>query len=407
MGVDTIQLVPAQSEIGSRVRRLRLGLGLSQLDLATDAGVASGVVSMIENDRHDPDASTVRALAQVLDCTPDYLFAPATEEPSGADRPKLRAYADASQRAVDRTTYDSITAIEAVQQIQLRRIDDLVPVFGGDLNDEVAIDEIAADARTAAGIDSSEVIPNVIRAAERLGCVVLPMDGELGRHWGFSFRVNNIPVIRVTRPSYDPLHDIPGDRQRFTVAHELGHLILHAGVGQPTSPESAARMENEAHRFAAAFLVPGDSALEDLYGAGGRVTLSTLATLKSKWGYSIKAFVVRFRQLGVIDDAQARSLYKQISARKWNKEEPFRVGTETAMWLDRALTERFHGGSVARQAAQVTGLSERYFSRWLDWQPSGTPQAVAPVAQLPRSARRDETGFHRGRDAKISRLPRR
>lgn len=361
---------------------------------------------MIENDRHEPDTATVRALAQVLDCTPEYLSTPAALEAPSVDRPKLRAYADASQRAVDRTTYDSITAIETVQQIRLRRIVDLMPIFDGDLNDEVAIDEIATDVRTAAGLQASEVIPNVIRAAERLGCVVLPMDGELGRHWGLSFRVNDVPVVRVTRPSHDPEHDIPGDRQRFTVAHELGHLVLHAGTGQPTSPEAAARMENEANRFAAAFLVPGDSALEDLYAAGGRVTLSTLATLKNKWGYSIKAFVMRFRQLGVIDDAQARSLYKQISARKWNKDEPYRVGTESAMWLERALTERFPGANATRQAAQATGLSERYFFRWLTWEPSGEPRPSAPITQLRRPGVNNSPPSDAG-DAKISRLPRR
>ncbi|GAB3039656.1 hypothetical protein GCM10027052_19990 [Parafrigoribacterium mesophilum] len=406
MVVDTIQHFSARSEIGDRIRRLRLGLGLSQLDLATNSGIASGVVSMIENDRHEPDATTIRALAQVLDCTPDYLREPAAVEAPRVDRPKLRAYADASQRSVDRTTYDSITAIEAVQKVGLRRIDDLMPVFDGDLNDEVSIDEIAADVRTAAGLQVSEVIPNVIRAAERLGCVVLPMDGELGRHWGLSFRVNDVPVIRVTRPSHDPEHDIPGDRQRFTVAHELGHLVLHAGTGQPTSPEAAARMENEANRFAAAFLVPGDSALDDLHAAGGRVTLSTLGTLKAKWGYSIKAFVMRFRQLGVIEDAQARSLYKQISARKWNKDEPYRVGTESAMWLDRALGERFSGTNGIRQAAQATGLSERYFSRWLNWEPSGEPRPTAPVTQLRRPEVNDSAPT-RSRDARISRLPRR
>lgn len=61
-------------------------------------------------------------------------------------------------------------------------------------------------------------------------------------------------------------------------------------------------MEREAHRFASAFLTPGDAVVEDLASLGGRVTLSNLANLKEKWGLSIKAFVVRFQQLGVIDD---------------------------------------------------------------------------------------------------------
>lgn len=405
MTVDTTLRLPTEPDIGDRVRRLRLGLGLSQLDLANSSGVASGIVSMIENDRHTPNAATLRALAQVLDCTPSYLTEWSAVDAHKLDRPKLRAYADASQRSVDRTTYDSITAVEVIQKLSLRRIDDLLPVFDGDLNDDVAIDEIAANVRTAAGLHASEVIPNVIRAAERLGCVVLPMDSELGRHWGLSFRVSDVPVIRVTRPSHDAEHDVPGDRQRFTVAHELGHLVLHAALGQPTSPEAATRMENEANRFAAAFLVPGDSLLDDFEAAGGRATLSTFATLKSKWGYSIKAFVMRFRQLGVIDDAQARGLYKQISARKWNKDEPYRVGTESALWLRKALGERFPGTDGTRLATDVTGLSERYFLRWMTWEPSGEMRPPAPVVQLRQPAREISQGGTT--DARISRLPRR
>src|SRR3546814_17885292 len=81
----------------------------------------------------------------------------------------------------------------------------------------------------------------------------------------------------------------------FTVAHELGHLSLHAGLQAPLSPPEANRREQEAHRLASALLAPGDAVLEDLNGLGGRVTLSTLKRMKEKWGYSIKAFVVRFR----------------------------------------------------------------------------------------------------------------
>ena len=400
------QFITGTPGIGDRVRRLRLGLGLSQQDLANSANIASGVVSMIENNFHQSDEATIRALAESLDCTPAYLTQASTFGQMEVGRPKLRAYADASQRSVDRTTFDSITAVESIRQNRMRLVENILPVFDGDPNDDVAIDTIAADVRTSANVGPIDVIPNVIRAAERLGSVVLPMDGELGRHLGLSFQVAGIPIIRVARPSNDPAHDIPGDRQRFTVAHELGHLVLHAGEGQPTSPDVAARMEKEANRFAAAFLVPGDAALDDLWASGGRVTLNTLADLKSKWGYSIKAFVMRFRLLGVIDDGQARSLYKQISARKWNKDEPHRVGTESAMWFDRALAERYPGAERTRQAAAATGLSERYFRRWTDWDPSGSLRPNAPVTQL-RPKTTDSRTPPPSTVAKISRLPQR
>ncbi len=355
---------------------------------------------MVENGHHELDPDALHALAQTLDCSPRY-FAPSSE--TVFDRPKLRAYADAPQRAVDRTLYDSIAAAEAIRATGIRPLIMRLPVYDGDLNDDDGIDRIAADVRTSAGVEANAVVPNVIRAAERLGCVVLPLDGELGRHWGMSLTADGIPLIRVARPSHDPEHDIPGDRQRFTVAHELGHLVLHAGSAQPSTPAEASRMEREANRFAAAFLVPGDAALDDLQANGGRVTLSTLAKLKQKWGYSIKAFVVRFRELGVIDDAQARSLYKQISARKWNKEEPHRPGTETAVWLTKAIREQFPGPDGITMAAEKSELGTRYLERWLDWSPSGTKRLTPPVATL----RPRQTPSRDNPEGRLSRLPQR
>lgn len=379
------QFPASAASIGERVRRLRLALGLTQTDLADRSSIASGTISMIENGRLEADGDALRSLAEVLDCDPGYFSRGTTA--LAVDRPKLRAYADAPQRAVDQTQFDSITAVEAFQAAGLRPLPLQLPVYAGDLVDDDDIDRIAADIRSAAGVGANEVIPNVIRAAERLGCVVLPLDGELGRHWGMSLTVGEVPVIRVTRPSNDPEFDIPGDRQRFTVAHELGHLVLHAGTPQPTTPAEAARMEREANRFAAAFLVPGDAALEDLRVQGGRVTLSTLAALKLKWGYAIKAFVFRFRELGVIDEGQARSLYKQISARKWNKNEPHRPGTESAVWLSRALRERYPEDSVQHAASEAM-LRDRYVARWTDWSPSGTaPEDAVVTAIVPRTSK--------------------
>lgn len=394
--------INSPASVGDRVRRLRLALGLTQTELAAQSGVASGVVSMIENGHQEADSNVLRSLAQALDCSPEYLSF-TTEEPQ-FDRPKLRAYADASQRAVDRTLFDTVTAVETIRTTGLRPLRVKLPIYTGDLSDDDGIDRIAVDVRTAAGLESDQVIPNVIRAAERLGCVVLPLDGELGRHWGMSLTVDGIPVIRVTRPSHDPEFDIPGDRQRFTVAHELGHLVLHSACAQPATPSDASRMEREANRFAAAFLVPGDAALDDLRSNGGRVTLNTLSRLKQKWGYSIKAFVFRFQELGVIDEGQARSLYKQISARRWNKEEPHRPGTESAVWFSKALREEFPGPGGIKRAAATSGLSERYVTRWLDWESSGSPSSTAPVTTMEPRAALNPT---KNTDAFVSRLPRR
>jgi Zn-dependent peptidase ImmA (M78 family) len=281
----------------------------------------------------------------------------------------LRAYADAPSKFVDRTIADSATLVQLARDVELAMLPDTLPTFDGDLNDDDAIEEFAQVVRSDSSIDASSVVGNVVRAAERLGCIVLPMDSELGRHLGMSLRVDDRPVIRVSRPTAGPHNPVPGDRQRFTVAHEIGHLVLHAGPPPPNATD-ANRAEKQAHRFASAFLAPAEPLLDDLADRGGRVTLNTLAELKEIWGVAIKALVVRFRQLDVIDDDQARSLYKQISARRWNTAEPVPVGNESAIWLSRALDRKLAGdSSVSRLASERSGLGVSYIERWVDWSP--------------------------------------
>ena len=105
---------------------------------------------------------------------------------------------------------------------------------------------------------------------------------------------------------------------------------------------------------------------------------------------AVKAMVVRLQQLHRIDMDQARSLYKQISARGWNKDEPVEVGNERAIWLIKALFRRFPGDDPNAQAAERVGLDRSYFDDWSNWDPN----ADATVIQFRRKA--DSRGSRSG-----------
>ena len=201
-----------------------------------------------------------------------------------------------------------------------------------------------------------------------------------------SMHVDGIPVLRTSRPA--PGGGIPGDRQRFTLAHELGHVTLHATLPPPDTAEPEGAIEKQAHRFAGAFLLPGDAFLSDLEAVGGRVTLTTLANLKGRWGVAIKAMVVRLQNLGRVDADQARSLYKQISSKRLNKKEPVTVGNERAVWMKQALEQQFRGDVDAMNAAVLQcGLGRSYFESWVSWEPLSSPDADVLDLSARRQAR--------------------
>jgi hypothetical protein len=145
--------------------------------------------------------------------------------------------------------------------------------------------------------------------------------------------------------------------------------------------------------------------LDVLAELGGRVTLRTLSTIKRDWGISIKALVARFQALGVIDAAQARSLYKQISSRGWNKQEPVPAGNEHAIWLAKAIG-RWSGGKAEPicAAADAIGLGERHLHRWLDWSPTGEDRGMGDLVELRQRPRRSSAAGQE-RTGSVTALP--
>jgi Zn-dependent peptidase ImmA (M78 family) len=103
---------------------------------------------------------------------------------------------------------------------------------------------------------------------------------------------------------------MPVDRMRYTVAHELAHLILHS--------LPRADMESEADRFAAEFLMPE----ADIKPQLRRVTLELLASLKRVWRVSMAALLRRAHQLHTVSAATYQRMWRIFSANGWRRREP-------------------------------------------------------------------------------------
>lgn len=367
--------------------------GLSQSELATLLQLkGNGWVSRLEHGRIAVDGSVVEDLAKVFDCSVDHLTRP-VDDPI-VSRPWLRAYADATAKDLDAAVSENLLVYETAMVGGLKFLPDTLPLFHGDLNDDLAIESFAGEVRAAADISEEAVVSNMMRAAERLGCVIVPLTEDLGRHLGLSQRIDGRAFIRASRAGGVSAESprVPGDRQRHTIAHELGHLAIHAAAPPPDDPESARRIENQAHRFAASFLAPAGPLLEDWQSLGSKVTLTALAQLKATWGVSIKSLITRFRHLGIIDDDRARSLYKQISARGWATQEPVPVTNEHAIWLRKAA-ESMSGADASTFLVTTAGLSSSYVAPWLDWEGRDRIADVVPLHRQPVD-RRDLLGAH-------------
>jgi Zn-dependent peptidase ImmA (M78 family) len=119
----------------------------------------------------------------------------------------------------------------------------------------------------------------------------------------------------------------PPDRRRFTMAHELGHLVLHE------DSYTDDHGEREANAFAAEFLMPAEQIRPQLR----RLTLKRALALKLEWHASVAALIIRAKDVKAITPAHATRLHKQRSGMGWTRNEPYSdaLPNETPTTLER------------------------------------------------------------------------
>lgn len=373
---------------GGRVVDLRRLLSMTQADLAQKTGIPQPNLSNIERGKQELTANTAFRIGQATG-TPLEFFG--YESPNyDAEDINFRKSSKVSAKGRD-FVVQAFKEIERVSNVlshsPARLKSTAFPVAEElDVVEDSDIELLAQDTRQALGLKDHEPIRNVVRTLERAGVAVAsiaPPSGDdsllLDGHCGLSRWSNTAPRATVAF-----ITGQPGDRQRFTVAHELGHAVSHTRRIVP-----AERREVEANLFAGAFLLPKQVALQSL---SETLTLHGFMRLKAEYGISIQAAIARGRRLGVISPQRHKSLMIQISSRGWRKNEPINVGTETPMRLWTELTAMY-GPNPYFGASKDLGLSPILLKQWIP--PRGAPVEKDPskgqsqVISLADRSRRD------------------
>lgn len=300
------------------IKLARQSRGLSQKDLASKLQIKQGTYSKIENEFLSVDENFINNLSQILNY-PKNFFLQNREVHlvKGHYRRKLTL----PQKKMIK--YQSImTIVEWHIEKMLESID----YQGNDLPQwncmEDGSPEMCAQFLREFWRMPKGRVPNITNLVENKGVVVVPL--ELGEIDGFSaFSDTGIPLIFVN-------NGLKGDRYRFNIAHELGHLIIH--FGQKVSEDRD--IEGEAHSFASEFLVPAEEVRNHLK----RVDIDRLAELKKYWRVSMQALAVKaYKQLNTISKSQYHYLFKKMSIKGYRKNEPVFIPVEESHLLKQMI----------------------------------------------------------------------
>jgi len=371
---------------GERIKVLRHLFGLTQEALAEMAGVRQPLISEVERGLADATDELLAALARATGAPLSFFDVVPGELP--LDTLRFRKNSGTSVRDTERAKALFREAHRVVTDMarRARYPKPTLPTAEGELV-EGDIERLAAETREALRLGPDGPIPHVTRALERSGVAAVPLvlpsedDSETNTtagHFGMSYWAGpGAHALVGFFPGNTP------DRDRFTLGHELGHLVLH------THRRGAADPEDEANRFAGEFLLPTAQAREIF---SPELKLMDFARLKAIWGMSIQALIMRALHTGCIDQARHRSLFVQLSARGWRRNEPVVMHPEEPLLTWKLLSKEFGTDSPYAAAVEPLGLPP-VILRSLIPQPSAAkvppgrsgrrrPQAGGPVVQL-------------------------
>lgn len=327
--------------------------GLTQAELADRLSVGQGTLSKYEAGLLVPPDEFVRDLSRALEYPSSFFFEPGRQ--LGFPPFHYRRRKKLSKKALGR-----INAEMNIRRLHVQKLLASFPAQGNAYIPELDRDEYHGKHRRALMPESAArvvretwmvppgPIPDMMDLIESNGGLIVPCDFGTDLIDAISQRIDGLPVLFFVN-----IH-APADRVRHTLAHELGHMVLHT-----LSVSDDDIMEEEADIFAGAFLMPADEIRTQLR----RFDLRQLANLKQYWKVSMAAIAVRATRLDLITPYQTKMFWIEMSKLGYRKCEPNEPPKEIPKFLRRML--EFHMKRLNYSVSQVAQLLHLYVPSFL------------------------------------------
>ena len=349
--------------IGNRLKLARSAAGLSLRGLSDrmDNRVTAQAIGKYERDESMPSSGVLIALADALDVSVNYLVGDSNLNLLSVDfrtkkvrsrREEHRIGAMVLQMLERYLTIEEILDLSSVNWDKPRSAP--YPV----VNDLLEADRGASMLRNDWEMGLNP-IPNMAELMEERGVKVLfrsLMDGVDG----FTAYVRREDMEEAPVVVVNASHG--GERQRFTIAHEIGHLLLD------TSPDIDE--EKAAHRFAGAFLMPEEVMWAEIGKNRTALSWAELFKLKLMLGVSVQAITYRCKDLGIISQSLMGRMFDQFEELGWRSppyEEEHPMPGETSGRFERLCYRALAEGAVSEsKASELLEISVHDLNELMD-----------------------------------------
>lgn len=298
------------ANFGERLKSARKMSGLSMEALSERAGqaVTKQAISKYEKGLMNPGSDALIALSRALGVKSDYFF---RSQKVSLGELEFRKKSKLGHKEEERVKYRTLDFLERYLEIE-----DIIgdkAIFKNPLSDTNVLDpedaeKAALEVRRKWKLGEAPV-SNLMELLEDKGIRIYAI--ETGEYFnGISAWAEDIPVIAV-RKQDDLL------RKRFTISHELGHILLK--IHEKNDQKAREKL---CHTFAGAFLLPKRAIRAELGEQRTKIALRELKKIKGIYGISIQAIMARAKHLGIISNYTYRNFCITVNTRGWKTEEP-------------------------------------------------------------------------------------
>ncbi|MDE9828868.1 helix-turn-helix domain-containing protein [Staphylococcus delphini] len=303
---------------GKRLKEARLYNKISITELAKQLNISKQMISKYENGITDPSAEKSLQLNGILGFPREFFYSEENfnfESKGTFFRSRLTATKKSKIPAEYLLKYSIVVRDFLDQYVEFPELIDYGELVTD--NNDIDIENITMQIRNNMELNDRP-IEDMLEVVELMGIVAVKFGYDEDKVDAFSATtlLNGKKYFSIVTGNPRSFY-----RQQFSLAHELGHWILHNDyIPEELSKEEYKEMEKEANEFASAFLLPKESFSNDLRNI--TINIDNLLTLKSKWNVSIAAMIERGHQLGIINIHEKSRLYRYMSYHNLRNPEP-------------------------------------------------------------------------------------
>lgn len=319
-------------------------IGISQIELSLAVDIKQPRIAKLEiGSGADISEIEIQRIAKELRVPESFLYQPGSRIGFGSSEFFTRT------RKLVSGERKRISGIVNVLRLHTKRMLDFVEISSTRTIPKCTVSDYKTASNAARAVRAQWRMPigpvtNVTKVLEAAGIIIIECDfGSMPIDATSIVTADIPPCIFINK-------NVPGDRWRFTLAHELAHMVMH--------DLPSLEMENEADEFASEFLMPTDD-ISPMFAFGDKITIEKLGALKEIWGTSMSSLIMKAAKLGKLTPNQKKWLYVQMSSLGFRTNEPYPIQKETTYVFD----------SILSYFRDTSGLSKDDFARMLNYLP--------------------------------------